>query len=628
MLLILPVLLCCALTDIPSEPHALAALAAPQAHPVPLVVFPDGSGGVAAFPQPERTVDCVPPALRDAIRADLIAGMGGLVSPLVAQCAPMMGPGGAGTLEQLAIPPLLPFNSLAGNVYEDVFPGGFVDLDPGGGVLDFACGALANNGHAGHDIGLRSFTEQAIGVPVFSIADGVVLFSQDGFADMNVAPGPDGGNYLIIDHGLGRTGWYFHLKKNSVAFGVGQMVKQGDQLGLAASSGFSYGPHLHFGLEQSSVVQEPHAGPCGSVMSRWAKQDPLLLAPKVLEFGVTITDLFTGGLPAQFEQPKHNQIPLNAGFTYYWMHLANVPANAKARMLFYAPNGTLSQDTGDFDFPYAGNPYIRWWPGFLYLWVWGMQDTPGTWHYKLQINGVQVLDAPVEVVATVNPTFNRPPEPITAAFEPPTPTPEAALFCRVGASVAVDDLDWDIVRYRYLWKVNGATVRDITSAARSDALPRASFAAGQTVACTVTPNDGKVNGTPVIVSAAAAGDPWAAIGGGKYGNAGVPWLQGAGTLAPSSVGTLGLGQARPNSPALLFIGPAAVQVPFKGGTLVPFPVPLTVALNTGPTGGFTLPFTWPAGVPGGFQVALQLWVQDAAGLLGSSSTNGVLITAP
>jgi len=625
MQLILPALLCLTLADGGTDGRA------------PLVVFPNGMGGVGALQAPVRDTDCIPRELRDALHARITALQAGPAPQgpqapqapqpaLVSQGMPSAAGGGA--LEQLVLPPLLPFNSLAGNVYEDAFPGGFVDLDPTAGVRDFACGTLSYDGHAGHDISLRSFAEQAIGVPVFAVADGVVLVSQDGFPDMNTAPGPDGGNYLIIDHGGGRDGWYFHLKKNSVAFAVGQTVRQGEQLGLAASSGFSYAPHLHFELRQNGVVQEPHAGPCGNVTSQWARQDALLLSPRVLDFGVTLTDLFSNGVPSQYEQPKHNQIPLNAGFTFYWMQLANIPANSTARMQFYRPDGALSQDTGDFDFPYAGSPFVRWWPGFLYLWVFEMQTTPGTWHYRLLINGVQVLDAPVEVVTTVNPAFNRAPEPITATFEPATPTPAAALFCRVGASIALEDLDWDIVRYRYVWKVNGATVRDIVSAGRRDALPRASFAVGQTVACTVTPSDGKVNGAPVTVTATAATDRWAAVGPGKYGQAGVPWLEGAGSLAPNSAGTLNLGQARPNSAALLFIGPAAVQVPFKGGLLVPFPVSWTFSLGTGPAGGFTLPFTWPAGVPSGLQFAMQLWVQDPGGYLGSASTNGVLITAP
>lgn len=587
----------------------IAALTDP---PVRLTVLPGGAGGVGAFPVPSPAVDCVPAAVH---------------AEFFARTAALRAASGAGALAQLAAPPLLPFDPLGGNVYEDVFPGIFVDLDPSSGIRDFACGELTYNTHAGHDIGLRSFTEQALGVPVFAVADGTVLFAQDGFPDMNTAPGADDGNYLIIDHG-GRNGWYFHLKQNSVAFGVGQAVKQGDQLGLAASSGYSYGPHLHFGLDAGGVTQEPHAGPCGAVTSGWARQDPLLLEPRVLEFGVTLTDLFTQGPPAQFEQPKHNQIPLNAGFTFYWMHLANVPAGAQARVRFYRPDGALSQDTGNFDFPYTGSPFIRWWPGFIYFWQFEMQSVPGTWRYVLDINGVQVIDAPVLVVATVDPGFNRSPEPISAAFEPAVPTPAAALACRVGASIALDDLDWDIVRYRYVWKVGGATVRDVVSAGRRDMLPRASFAIGQSVSCTVTPNDGKVDGTPVTVAATAAADPWLALVGGKYGAAGVPWLLGGGPLTPGSPGSLAFGQARPGASALLFIGPAPTPAPFKGGTFVPNPVLQSVVLPTGAAGTLALPFTWPAGVPSGVQVSLQLWVPDAAGLLGSSSSNGVVLTTP
>jgi hypothetical protein len=171
-------------------------------------------------------------------------------------------------------------------------------------------------------------------------------------------------------------------------------------------------------------------------------------------------------------------------------------------------------------------------------------------------------------------------------------------------------------------------VRDVISAGRRDAIPRNTFTAGQTVSCTVTPSDGKIDGTPVTVTATATNDGWSAVGPGKYGQPGVPFLEGSGPLTPGSPGSLSLSLARPNSLAILFLGFTAGQIPFQGGTLVPFPIALPVSFNTGPTGGFTLPFVWPTGVPSGTQVAIQMWIQDASAYLGSAATNGVVLTAP
>ena len=58
----------------------------------------------------------------------------------------------------------------------------------------------------------------------------------------------------------------------------------------------------------------------------------------------------------------------------------------------------------------------------------------------------------------------------------------------------------------------------------------------------------------------------------------------------------------------------------------PFPIVLSVALNTGASGGFALPFVWPNGVPSGTPLALQVFVSDPAGFFGATSSNGVVGT--
>ncbi len=580
----------------------------------PTGTFSDGSGGFVTVAHGVPATDCIPIDRRREIES--------AIARYEAAKPPQA--------KQLAVAPLLPFPSLGGNSYEDVFPGGFVDLDPGPAKLDFSCHDFANDGHRGHDISLRSFAEQAVGVAVFAVRDGVVAAAQDGFPDMNTAGSIDAGNYLIIDHGGGQYGWYFHFKKNTVAFPLGQTVKQGDQLGLAASSGNSYGPHLHFEIQQSNAAVEPMAGPCGAVKTLFAKQPQLPLETKVLEFGVTTVDLFTSGVPHPNPQPKQAQVPLNAGFVYYPMQLIDIPANSMVREIFERPNGTIALDTGNWAF---GNPtFLRFWPGFFYHWVIDMQSIAGTWRYRIAFNGKEILNAPIEVVAIVDPNFNRAPEPISVGFESPTASPSAALFCRVGSSVALEDLDWDLVRFRYVWKVNGATIRDVTTAGRRDAIPRGSFLVGDTVSCTVTPNDGKVNGAPASASMIAEIDRFTNHGGGKYGAFGVPYLEGSGSLVSGSSGVITLSQARPNSLALLFLGLGVGAIPLQGGTFVPSPILTSISLNTGANtgsgGGFTLPFVWPAGVPSGMTISLQTWIADPAAWIGSAASNGISMLTP
>jgi len=52
------------------------------------------------------------------------------------------------------------------------------------------------------------------------------------------------GNYVVISHGSGSTTLYAHMSSRSVS--EGQVVHQGDAIGVTGSTGHSTGPHLHF----------------------------------------------------------------------------------------------------------------------------------------------------------------------------------------------------------------------------------------------------------------------------------------------------------------------------------------------------------------------------------------------
>ncbi len=54
------------------------------------------------------------------------------------------------------------------------------------------------------------------------------------------------GNSVIIDHGLGVNTVFAHM--DSVTVNMGQVIKQGDQIGTVGATGRATGPHLHWGL--------------------------------------------------------------------------------------------------------------------------------------------------------------------------------------------------------------------------------------------------------------------------------------------------------------------------------------------------------------------------------------------
>jgi hypothetical protein len=386
---------------------------------------------------------------------------------------------------------LYTFYPMGGTLFRDVYVNNYVDLDSSSGLLDWGCDDWTYDGHDGHDIDIRSFGEQAIGVPVFAVQDGTVIASHDGEFDMNISAANQPANYVIIDHGNGRTCYYWHMKKNSVAVSAGQQVMAGQQIGLVGSSGNSTGPHLHFATYENGTVVEPQAGYCRSGESLWGNQIPKRMETYVFDFGISGINL--SGYSRASELPRKIQI-LRTDTFYPWVLLNNLPVNSVWRIKIFKPNNT---QWGEWNNSFNNsNPYRRswWWYNFS-----GVTDY-GTWRFVYYVNGIKLLDAPFEVVSSYSPGFNRPPESVNVSFEPAYTTEDDVLVCRVNSDLVFDDMDYDIVRYEYVWKINGTEIRRVASAARSDAIPHHIATAGDLVICTVTPGDGKENGLSAQIS--------------------------------------------------------------------------------------------------------------------------------
>ena len=63
------------------------------------------------------------------------------------------------------------------------------------------------------------------------------------------------GNYVMIDHGNGKTTIYGHLTNSIVS--TGQTVSKGQVVGYVGSTGYSTGPHLHFECGLYGVKYNP-----------------------------------------------------------------------------------------------------------------------------------------------------------------------------------------------------------------------------------------------------------------------------------------------------------------------------------------------------------------------------------
>jgi hypothetical protein len=390
-----------------------------------------------------------------------------------------------------ALPELFTFYPLAGQLYRDLFTNNFVDLDPSGGILDWDCTDFTYNGHDASDVELRSFGEQALGVPVFSALDGVVVATHDGEDDMHTSCAGIA-NYVILDHGSGRICYYWHLRRNSVQVSPGQIVRAGQPIGLCGSSGCSTGPHLHFATYDGGALVEPYGGPCNPVPSQWTEQTPIERALYVNDLNVTNVDISTyPGLP--FDMPRRGTFVQGLRNVRFWIKLFNLPAASTWRVAFVRPDGSTALNSGTVGF---GNPFYRssWW-----WWAYSLNlNQLGTWRVRLFVNGLLLSEAPFDVVATSAEVVNRPPDPISASLWPHQPTTHDVLQCFVNTDLVLDDPDYDIVRYRYVWRVNGAIVRDVTTAAQADVLAKESAPPSALVSCSVTPTDGIASAPPAL----------------------------------------------------------------------------------------------------------------------------------
>jgi len=395
-------------------------------------------------------------------------------------------------------PILFPFYPQGGTFFGDLDCSNFVDLDPTPVRRDYGCTALVANGHAGIDSALRSFGEMDIGVPVFAALPGVVVLREDGQFDRNTGGSSQSGNLVALSHPGGVLTYYLHLRNGSVAVNLGDSVAAGQQLGLTASSGNSFGPHLHFEVRDNGVVYEPFAGACRPGAPGWLNQPARPTTTYLNDAAPSYVDLGTvPGWP--HASPRTGQLALTDDYHWLWIDVQWLPPNSTYRQRWIRPDGSLEWETPVYPFNNA-EFYGRAWYWFWW-WIDGMHHITGTWRLQVEINGALLLDAPVEVRGQRTAGFNRPPAALGGvAFEPAAPAPTDALFCRVSTSLLYDDPDYDIVRYRYQWSVNGQSIRDVTTAGHADAIPAGSLAAGATVTCTVMPGDGVVNGPAATVS--------------------------------------------------------------------------------------------------------------------------------
>ena len=81
-------------------------------------------------------------------------------------------------------------------------------------------------------------------------------------------------NYINIEHKDGTIGMYYHLKKDGVIVKVGDMVTRGQHIAYSGNTGYSSGPHLHFGVFKASTSKRTQTVPIKFISSEGIVESP------------------------------------------------------------------------------------------------------------------------------------------------------------------------------------------------------------------------------------------------------------------------------------------------------------------------------------------------------------------
>jgi hypothetical protein len=135
-----------------------------------------------------------------------------------------------------------------------------------------------------------------------------------------------------------------------------------------------------------------------------------------------------------------------------------------------------------------------------------------------------------------------------------------------------------------------------------------------------------VQGSACVFKALPAAWTW--LGHALPGVHGAPDLVAGGTLAGGSPVSFVLDDARELAVTALTFSLVQINLPFKGGTLVPAPDIVIAGLLTSAEGGLSLGGVWPGGIPSGTPVVYQAWFVDPAATQGFSGTNAIIGTVP
>jgi murein DD-endopeptidase MepM/ murein hydrolase activator NlpD len=255
------------------------------------------------------------------------------------------------------------------------------------GILDYNCGSVTYDGHAGTDIGslpypfIKMDNNQVL---IIAAAAGTIAAKVDGYFDKDCATTTVSPNYVVVTHSDGSNSIYYHMKKNSLTVKtVGQTVALGEYLGAVGSSGASTAPHLHFEVWSGgtfSTRRDPWAGACNSlnVSTWWASQKPYT-EPAIIKAQINNIAPVLPACPTT-ETSNEDTCFVGGGTARFYYFIRNETVGLVANLRIVQPgNTTFSAWTHSSTTNYLASYWYN---------IKTMPTTPGTYTFETVYNSI------------------------------------------------------------------------------------------------------------------------------------------------------------------------------------------------------------------------------------------------
>lgn len=301
-----------------------------------------------------------------------------------------------------------PLKKVDGSAYNEIYGiSGYVDHNTAfpNQLTDYNCGTRSydtNSGynHQGVDMFTWPFGWKMMDndeVEIIAAAPGQIIAKGDGQFDRNCSFNNNPWNAIYIQHADGSVAWYGHMKNGSpTSKNVGDMVIEGEYLGVVGSSGSSTGPHLHFEVYTDNTytqLVDPYFGTCNTmnIDSWWQSQRPTN-NPGINAVLTHTADPVFPACPTAETTNESNQFNINQE-VFFTIFLKDQVAGTNVGLRIIKPDNT---DLFNWTHDLTDNYYASWW-----RWT-AFPDVAGEWKWEATFAGETVthtfnVDDPLSV---------------------------------------------------------------------------------------------------------------------------------------------------------------------------------------------------------------------------------------